>query len=203
MKHHTAHLTQAGTFLFPLPPSFTLFNPLPGFHAVLLIQHSHPSLSPQAAAACYANSHRLPTTLLPPLRRTVLHCIIGRVCPECDVGVLVASFLSKQLWGPPNWKPLPNFTPQNYPMSLSLCLMYRMVGSSLPFRKLAENRSAGMTQQERRLWCVEWMQKLFSQRQRQVNQLLIGREHLIFNKKKGWISNFIILTVKRPFNFNI
>lgn len=105
--------------------------------------------SVQAIAACYANSHRLSTTSCP------LHCTT--LCRRQSVswvwrGVSIASFGPSSCDVRPNCKPLPNF-PQ---LPVSLCPMYRMVGSSVPFRKLAENKSAGMTLQERRLWCVQW-----------------------------------------------
>jgi len=121
-----------------LPVPFTLFHPLPGFHAVLLIQHSHPSLCTDCG--------RLLCTLTVSQPTLTRHCTtpyrrkgVSRVW----CGASVPSFGHNSCEVSRTLSPSPNF-PQ---LPISLCTMYRMVGSSLPFRKLVESKSAGMTQQ--------------------------------------------------------
>lgn len=121
-------LPLAVTFLFPLPLPFTLLHPLPGFHAFSLIQHSHPSLCSGSCCLLYKLSPFLNHLLSTALYHTVWW---ERVCPECDgvcrsLPVVTASVRLDELKSPSPAFPV---------FPVSLCPVYRMVGSSLPFKK--------------------------------------------------------------------
>lgn len=160
-KHRTVRLTQSVTFLFPFPPgrvpSSTLSQAFMQFHWFSIPIPPFAS----ALAACCANSHRLSTTSCPQ-HCTALHCNHRQGVSWVGHGVSVAIFGLYNCEVHHTVSPTHNF-PQ---LPGSLCPMYRMVGSSLPFRKLPENKSAGMTQQERRPWCIQWKKQLFSQGQK-------------------------------------
>lgn len=118
----------------------------------------------EALVACYANSHGLSTTSCPQLCQLYFSIVRVRVCPDVHVVLSIGCKL------PGTVSVIPKLPSPQFPGSL--CPMYRMVGSSLPFRKLAANKSAGMTQQKRRLRCVWWKEQLFSQRKIKRTQAL-------------------------------
>lgn len=148
---------------YPAPLPFTLFHPVPGFHAVSLIQHSHPSL----CTDCSCMLCKLPPSHLV---STALHCIAGRVCPKGDVLHRLRPFGPSSCEVSRTVSPSPAF--HNSLFLFALCVWDSRFQSAFQNKKwlniilLAWHSRRGVYQlggfEENTGWGLRWLNALFS-----------------------------------------